>query len=70
MKILSWNVRGLGSREWISVVKKVIRIQKPSIVLIQESKINTGVDSVVKDVWGASYVKNTGLISVGPRGLS
>lgn len=61
---------GLGSRERRSVVKQVIHIQKPSVVLIQESKINTGVDRVVKDIWGASYVKNAGLNSVGPQGVS
>lgn len=68
MKILSWNVRGLGSRERRSIVKQVIRMQKATVVLIQESKINSGEDMVVKDIWGAAYVKWANLSSIGVPG--
>lgn len=51
MKMISWNVRGLGSREKRAAVKDVIRKFRAKIVLIQESKLSVVSDSLVKDVW-------------------
>ncbi|XP_026433507.1 uncharacterized protein LOC113330930 [Papaver somniferum] len=39
MQILSWNVRGLCSRERRTIVKKVINIYKASIIILQETKM-------------------------------
>ena len=50
MKILSWNARGLGSSEWRSIVRQVIQLQKIDAALIQESKINSREDGVVKEI--------------------
>lgn len=50
MKIMSWNVRGLGSRKKRAAVKDVTRKFRADIVLIQESKLNMVSDSVVQKV--------------------
>ena len=38
MKIISWNTRGLGSRKKKRVVKDFLRLEKPDVVMIQETK--------------------------------
>lgn len=53
MKILSWIVHGLGSRENRALVKEVIRNCKADIVVIQESKLKVVSEKIVKEVWGA-----------------
>lgn len=50
MKICSWNVRGLGDRDKRAAVKDVIRSSKADIVLIQESKLSSMLDLLIKEV--------------------
>ncbi|RVW60289.1 hypothetical protein CK203_084077 [Vitis vinifera] len=38
MKIISWNTRGLGSKNKRRVVKDFLRSEKPDVVMIQETK--------------------------------
>ena len=38
MKIISWNVRGLGSRNKRRMVKDFLRSENPDVVMIQETK--------------------------------
>ena len=38
MKIISWNTRGLGSRNKRRVVKDFLRSKNPDVVMIQETK--------------------------------
>ena len=38
MKIISWNTRGLGSRNKLRVVKGFLRLENPDVVMIQETK--------------------------------
>ena len=38
MKIINWNVRGLGSRNKRRVVKDFMRSENPDVVMIQETK--------------------------------
>jgi exonuclease III len=40
MKILSWNVRGLGDKEKRDLVQSTLFEHKPDIVCIQESKLS------------------------------
>ncbi|XP_010258726.1 PREDICTED: uncharacterized protein LOC104598390 [Nelumbo nucifera] len=67
MKILSWNVRGIGSARKRMTIKEVIKRYDPDIVLLQESKrmeFNNrwarsiwkvrGISWVVAPSWGAS----------------
>jgi exonuclease III len=39
MKIISWNCRGLGSKGKKEEVGKLIRVEKPSILLLHETKM-------------------------------
>jgi exonuclease III len=39
MKIVSWNCRGLGSNLKKEEVKKLIQVEKPSILMLQETKM-------------------------------
>ena len=39
MKIVSWNCRGLGSNLKKEEVKKLIQVEKPSILMPQETKM-------------------------------
>ena len=39
MRYISWNCRGLGSKPKEEALKDLIRIQKPEILLIQETKM-------------------------------
>ena len=38
MKIISWNIGGLGSRKKRRVVKDFLRLQNPDVVMLQETK--------------------------------
>lgn len=53
MKIISWNVRGLGSPVQKATVKEVIRSSKADVVLMQETKLRTMSNSTVKEVCGS-----------------
>lgn len=52
MKIISWNVRGLGGFEKRWEVIQLMREKKPFLVCIQETKL-TGFDELIcKSLWG------------------
>ncbi|XP_039043460.1 uncharacterized protein LOC120182600, partial [Hibiscus syriacus] len=40
LKIITWNIRGLGKSEKIRAVSRLVLIEKPAILLLQESKLN------------------------------
>jgi exonuclease III len=39
MKVVFWNCRGLGRRDKKEEVRKMLKLEKPSILLIQETKM-------------------------------
>jgi exonuclease III len=39
MKVVSWNCKGTGSKEKNEYLGKLIHIERPSILLIQETKV-------------------------------
>lgn len=39
MKVLSWNVRGLGNDRAFREVKKILQMQRPQIVFLCETKM-------------------------------
>ena len=53
MKIINWNTRGLGSRKKRRVVKDFLRLEKPDIVMIQETKKAKCDRRFVGSVWTA-----------------
>ena len=43
MKILSWNIRGLGSKKKMRIVKRLLSSQSPDVVMLQETKREFGI---------------------------
>jgi hypothetical protein len=54
MKVVSWNVRGLGRVDKRKEVRNLVREKKPLIVCLQETKLQACDDSVCTSVWGSS----------------
>lgn len=54
MKILSWNVRGLGNRVKRATIKEIVRKNKIDVLLIQETKLRYVPNDIVKEGWGNS----------------
>ena len=40
MKILSWNIRGLGNPSKVAALRDLIISKKPTIIMLQETKQN------------------------------
>ena len=51
MKIISWNVRGLSSRNKRRMVKDFLRSENPDVVMIQETKKENCDRRFVGSVW-------------------
>ncbi|RVW25917.1 hypothetical protein CK203_095963 [Vitis vinifera] len=51
MKIISWNVRGLGSSNKRRVIKDFLRLENPDVVMIQETKKEKCDRRLVGSVW-------------------
>jgi len=39
MKVVSWNCRGMGTKSKEEAMKSLIRLEAPTILLIQETKL-------------------------------
>jgi exonuclease III len=53
MKIVSWNVRGLGRVDKRNEVRKLVREKNPLVVCLQETKLQTCDDFLCTVVWEA-----------------
>jgi len=54
MKLLSWNIRGLGSAEKRSEVRLLVKEKVMWIVCLQETKLSAFDSSIVTSFWGNS----------------
>jgi exonuclease III len=54
MKIISWNIRGLGGVVKLKEVRKLIGESNPSIVCLQETKLPLCDDFLCTSLWGNS----------------
>ena len=68
MKIVSWNVRGIGSVRKRGVIKENLLKMRLDIVLLQETKKETLEDKVVGSLWKARNRSWVALPSVGRSG--
>jgi exonuclease III len=68
MKILSWNVRGLGGAEKRRDVRLLVGEKLPYILCLQETKLQTCDDFVCASVWGTSPHSFSFRPSVGASG--
>ena len=55
MKIISWNIRGLGGRRKRLLVKEQLRKIKPDIVILLETKREIVDRQLVASVWGSRF---------------
>ena len=67
MKIISCNIKGLGSRKKIRTVKEFLKTVKPEIVMLQETK-ETCNRRFVGSVWNGRDVEWAVLLAFGPSG--
>jgi len=65
---VSWNVRGLNSGEKRKFMKSLILNWNADIVCLQESKLEGEVKDMIKELWGARWVKYACLQASGTRG--
>ena len=68
MKIISWYVRGLGSRNKRRVVKDFLRLENPNVVMIQETKKEKCDRRFVSSVWTVRYKDWVALPACGASG--
>ena len=40
MKVISWNIRGLNSKGKQRYLKERLKVEKPQVMLIQETKVS------------------------------
>lgn len=57
MKIISWNIRGLGAREKRSVIRSIINKQKPDVVCIQETMLVEMSKENFESIWNDKEIK-------------
>ncbi|KAK2396412.1 DNA-(apurinic or apyrimidinic site) endonuclease [Trifolium repens] len=68
MKIVSWNIRGLGRVDKRNEVRKLVREKHPLVVCVQETKVQTCDDFLCTTVWGSSPSAFSFRPSVGASG--
>ena len=52
MIVLSWNCRALGSKSKEESLRDLIRVEKPTIILIQETKLEEVEElQIGKNIW-------------------
>lgn len=54
MKILSWNIRGLGQKEKRSKIKKMVKDRRVDILFLQETKLKSVNNVFINSIWGHS----------------
>jgi len=54
MKLVSWNVRGLGGVEKRREVRKLVGEKSPLILCLQETKLVVCEESLCTSLWGHS----------------
>jgi exonuclease III len=52
MKLVSWNCRGLESKEKLESIRHLIESERPQILLLQETKMKDQVVLQEKSIFG------------------
>lgn len=68
MNIISWNVRGIGSKEKRALVESFIQQHHPSVVILQETKISKVDRFIVKSLWSSRNIAWAFKGSIGASG--
>lgn len=68
MKIISWNIRGLGSKNKRRVIKEMLVSKSADIVILQETKKVEVDRKLVGSIWGAKFKNWVSIPSTGRSG--
>lgn len=68
MTVMSWNIRGLGKPEKRAAARKLVKKQKISLLLLQETKTSKDIDHVIQEIWGSRRCKFEWVPSEGASG--
>lgn len=68
IKILSWNVRGLGNRDCKRMLKEIVQRSKADLVLVQESKLESVNHSIISKISSFPRISWVFLHSIGTAG--
>jgi len=68
MKIISYNVKGLGGFEKRRKVRRLVEDKKPFVLCLQESKLSVVDEAVIKAMWGNTSVGYSFQPSIGASG--
>ncbi|KAK8358860.1 hypothetical protein V6Z12_A04G052900 [Gossypium hirsutum] len=77
MRIITWNIRGLGSASKIEAVSRVVRMNGADVCLIQETKMDSMSVELVRKIWGddcfdfkyvAAVERSEGLLMIWDKG--
>ncbi|KAK8358529.1 hypothetical protein V6Z11_A04G028100 [Gossypium hirsutum] len=77
MRIITWNIRGLGSAPKIEAFNSVVRMNRANVCLIQESKLESVLMKLVRKFWGddcfglknaAAVERSGGLLTIWDKG--
>jgi exonuclease III len=68
MKLVSWNVRGLGGVEKRKEIRRLVGEKNPFILCVQETKLSVCDDSLCNSLWGDSSCSFSYRPSVGASG--
>ncbi|KAK9938261.1 hypothetical protein M0R45_015011 [Rubus argutus] len=68
MRIVTWNVRGLGSRRKRSMVKSLLVGCGADIIILQETKKPEIDARLVSSIWGARFKDWVSIPAVGSSG--
>lgn len=68
MKIISWITRGLGDRYKSIDLKKFIQHYRPDLVLIQEMKMVSFDNRIIKSLWSSRDISWVSVDSIGRFG--
>ncbi|KAK9939072.1 hypothetical protein M0R45_015781 [Rubus argutus] len=68
MKIISWNVRGVGRRSKRRVIKDKLLNSKADVIIIQETKKEVIDRRLICSIWGVRYTDWVSCPSIGSSG--
>lgn len=68
MKLISWNVRGLGSTLKRNAVRKLVRQERVDLLMLQETKLEEVNNSLFKQLWGQEVCEGQWVASSGRSG--
>lgn len=68
MKVITWNVRGIGIREKCGAIRRFIKKNKTDLLMLQETKKEELSPSIIRELWGLQEVDWFSKPSVGVSG--